>query len=1082
MAAFSNLKHYFLPIIVWWPLIWAWGETGRQSPRFFHLDLESGLSHNMIYSIYQDQQGFMWFGTRNGLNRYDGVRFRVYHHDPLDATSLSNDNISAIVGDEDGVLWVGAWGGGLNRLDPETGVFSQLPNEASDLDPSIRNAYVHCLYLSESGELWLGTRDNGLIRFDKRTGLFKQYLHDPTDPTSLSSNRVWSIREKDGRLWLGADQGIDLFDPKEERFERYLFSDKSPVPWLDTKVPKLMFDRQNRLWVVTERGLFVQDLETGHCRIVFESGGEHLQDFVLTVYEDRENRIWWGTLNSGLFLMEGETIRQFRNEIGNPFSIRENRVRSLFEDRSGNLWIGTQTEGLNRLRLHTRFRHLYPIPGDRLAIPGGEIRAMAEGPDNVLWVGSASMGLARLDGEKVQLFKYQADNPKSLSNDSIQCIALARDGAPWIGAYNGLNQKVADGFKRYFPADDEPGFKNNQILSLALDRNGHLWVGLANGLARFDGRNFTYNLHNPANPYGIGKGQVFCQIKDRNGTMWLGLGQGGLNRYDAENDRFVSYRHNASNPESLSDNTIISLCDYDGYIWVGTRGRGLNRMDPETGRVTRYFRGDGLPNNVINAILPDYRGNLWISTNRGLSRFSLAEDGATRDRFKNFDLGDGLQSNQFSPGSAARTTAGEMFFGGIGGVSAFFPEQIVEDRFMPPVVISALRIKDAYVLPNIRDGSSLLLEPEENFIRIEFAALDYSRPDKNRFRYRLEGVDSDWIEGAQPFAAYTGLSPGNYTFRLEGSNHDGVWSDQKVSLPIRVLPPWTRTTTAYFFYVLSSVLLLVGIFSFQKKQERVRARVRLLEESEKMAVEANRAKSSFLANMSHELRTPLNVIIGYSEILEEDLSEPESLNPSQSLTDLAKIKSSAHYQLSLVNNLLELTKIESGGGALFLEDFNPRALVETIVAHMQPITEKDGNLLAARFEPEKMADMTADITRVQGILVNLLGNANQLTQKGEIQMFVQQNQEEGVSWTHFLIQSEPGSEPVKNHVEDLEDFWTTPIPKSGDLQRLGLYITKHFAERMGGGMTVVEREGGGLTFRVRLPTRVPDEAPSIPSA
>jgi len=1035
-------------------------------PHFTRIELDEGLSHATVFVIFQDSMGYIWFGTGNGLNRYDGIRFKTYHNDPKNANSLSSDNIAAIVEDEDGSLWVGTWGGGLNNFNPHTNEVKAY-RWSEEREDTLSNDFIHSIY--QDGEnLWIGTR-NGLNLFNKKTKVVKRYLHKENEQSPIPSGRISVIRSGGhSSLWLGTDAGLVRFFPETESFER-------AAAWgsLDlghARIIDVLKDKKNRLWVVTSRRLLLWDPATEGYSEIYPAKLAESSDYATRVYQDYNGVIWWGSIYNGLWMYKDGETRSFRHNPNDTLSINNDHVRALYADNSGNLWAATQSAGLNRLNLNPpNFDHHFHVAGE--GFPNSAIhQIISESPD-VIWMATSRMGMTRWD-RKNNVFKSYMHSPedrKSLSDNGVNCLAIDRDGVLWAGTFGGLNRLEKDGSFTHFRPDPENhnSLVHDDVFSLMVDRNNLLWIGSKDGLSRFDGQNFINDVRTKQKG-SIGQGQIECIFEDSKGTVWLGLNDGGLNRHMPSTDQFKIYSpsHHIKDG-SISDDKIICITETVEGLWIGTFGRGLNLMDPNTESFTQFLQQDGLPNNVITAIVPDGKGSLWISTFKGLSHMIISEQ-----KFINYDFLDGLQSNQFSKNSALRMDSGEILFGGVKGLNSFFPERIAVGSFQPHVVITGLKIRGKPIPHQLMNGSVEILEPDENFIEFEFASLDYTRPQKNHFRYKLDNIDPHWIDSKRPFVFYTGLSSGKYSFRVKGTNHDGIWSPEETVVTLTIKTPLYKTGWAYAFYITFILLSLVGFFLFQKRQERLRSEVQILTESQKMAVEANRAKSAFLAHMSHELRTPLNVIIGYAEMLEEDLPDlmDQSSNALAPISDLKKIRSAAQYQVTLINNLLELTKIESGGIELYIESFALREMIEQITDNMQSQLGKNKNKLILDLPEDGDIPMVADFSKVNGVLYNIIGNATKYTENGTITVQVRQFEKNSVGHTIFKIEDTGCGISEEQQTRIFQKFAMAGTQAEGS--GLGLFLTKNFVEAMSGEIQIESVLGKGSVVTVLLPTVV----------
>jgi diguanylate cyclase (GGDEF)-like protein len=838
--------------------------------RFEHLSLEQGLSQSGVNCILQDRRGFMWFGTQDGLNLYDGYGFTVFKHDPLEPGSLSHNAVWALHESRDGTLWIGTDGGGLNRWDPAKAAFQHFHHD--DADPkSLGNDRVRAIQETRDGHLWVGTDGGGLSRLDRATGTFTHFRAKPGSINDLSGDRVRALlEERGGQLWIATDGGgLAAFNPAQGTFTAYRHDPKDPRSLSDDRVRAVFEDRDGVLWVATYTGgLNRLDRATGTftCFRHDAANARSLsEDRVRALHQDRSGVLWVGT-DGGLDEWRSETgdFVRYRHRAADPTSLSDDRVMSIFQDRGGVLWVGTQGGGLNRWNMNTGSFALYRVdPSAPSTLSSNTITALATGPDGLVWVGTYQglNSLRRPEGTVVN-YRYDPADPRSLSDDRVMSVLVDRKGRLWVGTLEGgLNRlDAASGSFTRFRNDpkDETTLSGNGITSLLETRDGALWVGIfRGGLNRFDAETgkITRYRHDAKVATSLGSDSVVALSQDASGALWVGTEDAGLNRFDPWSGAFTRFPSGPPAAGNLGGATVFCIHeDQQGDLWVGTLGAGLHRWraeDRRAGRIvfTRYTERQGLPNDSVYGILEDDSGDLWLSTNRGLSRFDTR-----REAFRNFDTAHGLQSNEFNFGAYHRAQNGEMFFGGNGGFNAFLPERVRTNDNVPPVVLTALyRLgRRVNIDAELAGPGGIRLGHDDYVVSFEFAALDFAAPERNRYSYKLEGLDRDWNEaGSVRRASYTNLSPGHYTFRVRGSSSDGVWNEAGVAVPITVLPPPWRTWWAYTLYASAVAGLLGGYARAQaRKLEREAEYSRRLEQEvrDRTAELAERNEALQLAN------------------------------------------------------------------------------------------------------------------------------------------------------------------------------------------------------------------------------------------
>lgn len=836
--------------------------------RFDHLSLEQGLSQSAVLCIFQDKRGFMWFGTEDGLNRYDGYGFTVYRHDPSDPRSLPSDVVWAIDEDAAGDLWIGTEGGGIARWDRKANSFTRFRHEASQ-PASLASDAVRALHVDRTGALWIGTRDAGLDRLDPGTGLATHYRHDPADAASLSDNSVYVLHEDpSGSLWVGTSGGLNRLDTARNGFVHYRHDPANAGSLSEDQVRSVVADAEGSLWVGTQHGglnrlrpgskhfeRFRQDTVDAH-------GLSH--DSVRAVLEDDRGRLWVGT-DGGLNLLqrEGTTFARYAHDASNPASLSDNTVMSLFEDRGGVLWVGTRSAGLNKWNPATwSFGHQTSDPANPAGLSNSNVMAFSESPDGRLWIGTLGGGLNVFDraSGRFSYFRNDPRDPRSLSDDRVMVLHHDRQGVLWVGTFDGGLGRLdpaTGAFKTYRHDPANPGsISADQIMSLFEDSRGTLWVGtFRGGLNRFErsSETFTRFQNDPANADSLSNDVVTSIAEGAGGALWVGTDGGGLDLFDPATGRFRSYKHRSDDAHSLSANTVFALfADGLGTLWVGTRGGGLDKLsdfDPKSGnaRFINYSQRNGLPNQVIYGIQPDATGDLWLSTNNGLSRL----DPRTRT-FRNYNVSHGLQGNEFNFGAHYRSASGTLYFGGSAGFNAFSPEQLESNRHRPPVVLTAvLKANKPVILETpISELTSLDLGFRDHVVTFEFAGLDFAAPERNRYAYRLEGFDPDWTElGGVHRVTYTNLDPGRYVLRVKAANNDGRWNDQALSLSMHVIPPPWRTWWAYLGYGLIGLAAILSVLRAQRRKAAREAEYR-----QRLELEV-RARTQELDERNTELQT-----------------------------------------------------------------------------------------------------------------------------------------------------------------------------------------------------------------------------------
>ena len=969
------------------------------SVRFDHLTIEDGLSQNASLAVLQDSHGYLWIGSQDGLNRYDGYRITIFKHDPNNTNSLSYNSIIALAEDSQAQLWIGTWGGGLDQFDPHTNQFTHYSHQPDQPD-SLSHDLVSAVLPDSYGNLWVGTL-NGLDRLDPVTGRFTHYRNDPADPNSLSSNVISRLYEdRAGNLWVGTGAynlrggGLNRFDRATQTFVHYRHDPAEPNSLAGDNISGIAEDASGALWVATGgyglegAGLDRLDLQTGQVKHFQNRPGDSFSlsdDNILSIMIDLQGYLWVGTQGGGLNrldLNQGDgRFTRFRHDPSNLHSLSQDSVWTMYEDRSGVLWFGTLNGGLSKLNRQTEQFGLYQSnPANPYSLSLNAVGAFSEDKAGMMWVGTWGGGLDRFDPEMgvFSHYRHNAEDPNSLGSDLVMSIFTARDGRLWIGSLDsGLT--VFDPSSNQFdhlhfdPAD--PGsLPDNSVNSTVQDENGDLWVATLGGLARYDHasgqfRRYQNDLDNPAS---LSENKTVSLLLDNRERLWVGTWGGGLNLLDltlAENmdpstAHFTRYLSDPNDPTSLSENSVWVLYeDPAGILWAGTQG-GLNRFDPEMGVFQAYRESDGLPNDTILGILPDDSGHLWISTNNGLARLD-----PSTEKFRVYTVEDGLQSNEFDSGAYFRAKDGRLYFGGIDGFNSFYPDQVRDNPVPPQVAITSLSVFNQPVQVNLNVQEPVKLSYQQNFIAFEFAALDFHAPEQNRYAYMLEGLDPDWVQaGNRRYTSYTNLRGGQYTFRVKAANNDGVWNTEGVSLVVTVTPPFWDTLWFRGLGILMVVGLLVGSFQFRlwtvrnqnsELEQRVALRTRELQQEIEQREKAEQALANQAAlsavtsernRLARELHDAVTQTLFSASLIAEVLPELWKSNPPEAGRRLAELRTLTRGALAEMRTLLV--------------ELRPNALVEVplpeLLRHLaEGVTGR--SLIPIRLEIEGRGSLPPDI-------------------------------------------------------------------------------------------------------------------------
>jgi len=1043
---------------------------------FRHLTIADGLSQNVVSAIVQDRRGFMWFGTKDGLNRYDGYQFVVFRHDPFDSTSISDSEITALFEDSRGELWVGTRGGGINRFDRARERFTRVKaGPARDVVAIAEDA---------SGAIWVGAAGEGVFRLTlngQREVTVDRFVHSPADASTLGDDRVRAMLvDRRGVLWVGTDAGLDRHEPSSDGrvgFTHLSVRSSAPLALIDTAVTSLYEDSRSRLWIGSVPGISAYDSARTSIRHYYHRYRTYRYGWGIAVSlaEDPTGQMWVSTV-SELMRLDPSTgvFTYFRHDPLNPESMNDLPTR-VYRDRSNVIWVGSNGYGLNtydpKANRFQTFRRPENWPS---RLSGFSVYTLFEDVSGTLWIDAGLLYRWNRATGQLKSFESSSNRPNDFGNVAVWSIVEDPPGSLWTASVSGLyHYEIATGrFRQYrFDPADSTGLPEQAVYDVFRDRDGVIWAVTENFLVRLvdPARGRFESFRHKDRP--TARQWIFpSTIQDSTGALWFGSDQ-GLARFDPKTATFRHFRHDPHVPGSLSHDAIRAILpdprQPNRYLWVGTAGGGLDRLDIDAGTFAHFTERDGLPNDVVYAVLADSSGRLWLSTNKGLSRF----DPANR-QFRNYDIDDGLQSNEFNSGAAFKSRSGEMFFGGIYGLNYFRPEAVRDNPNAPAVVITGFRRGNRY--ETVRDSGSVLrrtisqtdtlrLSYRDAVITLEFAALEYSAPAKNRYAYRMIGFNDAWFEsGAVRAATYTNLPPGHYTFQVRASNNDGVWNEQGASLAILITPPWWRTWWAYALYGAMVVAVLYGARRYEMNRLRLENRLEIQHVEAEQLRALDRARSRLFANVSHEFRTPLTLTMGPLDDLRAGLHGP--LSPSAiEQVDLARRNSGR--VLDLINEILELARAESGRETVRARRIDLGAFVTSVARSFTPLAERKAiayDIQSATAEP---VIIYGDPDHLDRALSNLLSNAFKITPEGgTVRVSVTADE----SSARVVVRDNGPGIPKSDLDRIFDRFHRAASVRTQPGTGIGLALARELVSAQGGSITVHSEEGFGSTFMVTL--------------
>lgn len=1061
-----------------------------------HLTTADGLPQGSVLATIQDSQGFIWFGTEDGLVRYDGQQLVRYSYSPTAHRGIPGNYIYQLAEGPRHDLWIAIKGGGVARWNRLRDDFTNYRHDPKN-PGSLASDVVRTLLIDEQGKVWVGTSDAGLDLLDPTSQRITHFRHSPADPASLAADQVTALAEdRAGNLWVGTSDGLDELDSGRRTFRHFRHVAGDPHTLSGNWITQILNDRSGSTWIGTFDG--------GLDRI--DADGKVLQEFrhdprnpeslasndVRALLEDRQGDFWVGTA-AGLDLLDSatRTFIHYRHESGDPQSLRDSFIRSLYQDDAGLVWIGTVTGGVSRWDPRSA-----ELGARRLDVLGGRfVTAFADAPDNRVWIASLGGGLVQYDTDSGQKIDIETMTGLHTPIDSGRVMSLREDrrGTLWIGTMSrGIVKLDSRGELTSIPVKrgDVHSLSAPGIVTIFEARSGQLWIGTFGGGA---------NVLDPATelvnqlPYGSAAGEVSAAnvtafAEDSRGNIWIGTDGGGLDLARPDGTVVKVFRHDPEDPNTLPSNTVYALVvDSQDRIWVGTDSGGLAVADaaasPQMVRFRAYSREQGLSSDTIYGVLVDASGRLWMSGNSGLMRLD-----PTDGSIKTYHMEDGLAGEEFTSGAYFRLRDGRLCFGGSGGFNIFDPARLTESVHPPRLALTRVEILGApapgtmpYWLRN-----RIPLDYRDSIVSFDVGVLDFTSPSHNRVAYRMQGLTDKWIDlGNQHRITLTNLSAGDHVLEVRGANSDSVWS-QPLRITIHRNPaPWA-SPWAYAAYALVALGLIAYRLRAQqleranqaRERERleaeVAARTSQLSESNRQLAEAARAKSDFLDRMSHELRTPMNGVVGMTELLSRTPLSSVQARLTQT------IRSSSQVLLQIVNDLLDLSRAQAGKIALESLPIDlPKVLEECTSLFSSSAQSKGVALIVRPPAPDRLpangGALFGDPLRMRQILMNLVGNAVKFTEHGEIVV------------TGDIEVDGPDRATVKLSVSDtgigmdaatvgkiFEPFTQADESTSRRFggSGLGLAICRELAELMAGRITVESAPGVGSTFRVFLPLAV----------
>jgi len=1037
--------------------------------------IKHGLSNLHVRCILKDSRGFMWFGTSEGLNKYDGSDFTLYVNYVNDSNSLLNNNVNAILEDSRHNIWIGTTIG-VSVYNRDSDNFSVLKSIGTN-----RFSYITSFYEDKTSNMWIGTSGQGIYVYSPKSDSIFRYTHCEDDPASLSSNYISKIiSDNKDRIWLATHSGLDVFDTNLKKFIHFKSNDTLVNRLKSCHVKKICFDTQRNLWIGTYgNGLFKlteqgTDWEMEHYPADNKPGSLSSND-ILSLLCDKKGDLWIGTENGGLNILpqNSEEFVLCNTEDGNFQSISSNSIWSLYEDNEGIFWIGTYNQGINFIdeRIE-KFEIFQRNPFEQKTLVNNNVAGFTEDRNGNIWIATDGGGVSTFNIH-TRKFINKIDNSlfKSRAIMDVLCDSKQRIWvATWgdgLHLFNSTGKQI-NNFR--LEAFNRPG----NVFCLLEDNEGNILAGTArNGLLIFDPVNNDFNkiVDSSSQTQLNDNAYVMELFQDSENTLWVGVSFCLISIKKLNGDRtFTAYQH-TNHPKSLSSMNITHIFeDSKKNIWVGTDD-GLNLLNRKNSTFTTFRKGDGLPNNTINGMLEDENDCLWISTHGGISKFNVE-----KHTFENYSVDDGLLSNSYNPRSCLKSSTGEFFYGNNSGFISFYPDSIKKNTFIPPVYLTDFKIfnhpavigaESSPLSKNISETKEITLNHEQTSFTIKFVALNYTHPSKNQYEYILEDFDNEWIyAGSKQFATYTNIDAGKYTFKVRGSNNHGIWNPKPAILKITVLPPYWKTKWAYLFYIICFILILWSFIKLLIIRSNQAEKLGLEKIHHEKSEALNKMKIQFFANVSHEFRTPLSLIMAPLK----QVIEKEPLGKEVKLS-LHRVYRNAYKLYGLIDELMDFTKSEEGRLKMMVQkiDF---VLFSGDIFDMFAEEANRRNIRYTFRTDEEHIEVWVDKGKMEKIISNLLSNAFKYTDEyGVITLNVSKETMDNQPFAVVTI-TDNGSGIASENLDKVFDrFYQSPEADKKHISGtgIGLALVKSLVELHKGTIHVTSEKWNKTSFIFKIP-------------
>lgn len=1028
---------------------------------FENLTIDNGLSQSTAEAIIQDKQGYIWIGTNDGLNRYNGNDIKVFKYNEDDKNSIISSYITTLGEDNKGNLWVGT-DEGLSKINLST---YSIKNYRYNKNNKPYYAIL-TIYVDNNGKVYMGNND-GVYIYNEKEDCFDKILGVEDN---LSDKNIYSInKDSQGNLWIGTNKGINVLDAKTNKVSQYTIGDISTKQW--GKISSIVFDENNNLWVGTsENGLKKIDLKHNKVKsfTMEENNPNKLQSNVVrSILEDSYNNIWVAT-EKGLSKYVGEEkFITYMNKDYDNSTLANNIVFTLIEDDSGLIWAGTYT-GVSVFDSRNKIQIYKNDPVDKNSLSNNIVMGVYEDDEGLLWIGTRDKGLNIIDRDTDEITHINEGTSIYDLNTNAISIITGKGSTIWVGTRNGVN-KINKENMSIEKITMEDGLVDNNIKSLLIDSKNNLWIGTPKGLSILDiDSGEISDMTGRLIQEGITDPYIQEIYEDKDGIFWMGgYTSGGLIKFNTKNNKikmYNSYKKSGKNEEIIISAIRDIVEDDKNNLWIGTND-GLLRFNKDSKEFQVYTEKDGLANNIVYQILPDEENNLWMSTNNGISKLHIKDN-----IFTNLRSTDGLQSNEFNGNSAYKCKNGDFIFGGIKGLNIFNPKEVVPTNYDGKVNFDSFEVEGKDYI----DIDGKVFRYNESFVRIKYFLTDYRKNNNIQYYYKLEGADEDWVLVQNNEAIFGDLKPGKYKFRIKCRNNSGIMSEEN-SVSFTIKQPIWRSNMAIILYIFIIIMIIYNNINKMKKLDKL-VNIRTKELNDEMeknkilfdkVIAAERSKNNYFINLSHELRTPLNVINSIEQLIRSFCNSEKDLTKSKLEDYMDIMKNNTDRLLNLINNIIDTSKIENGKYKLNKDSHDIVYVVEEATLSLKESIESSGISLIFDTDIEEKI-INCDRYDIERCIINLVSNAQKFTPKGGS---ISVNIEDLHKYVKITVE-DTGSGIEKKYHNIIFDRFNQIVDEHGENKGgsgLGLTITKHIIDLHGGTIYVESEKNEGAKFIIILP-------------